>query len=218
MIIVFDLDDTLYNEIDFVKSGFLEVSKYLDKKNYIKIYNKMLEIFETEGSGKIFNKILDKNNSTVNIQKLINIYRFHRPNISLSEQNRILLENLSQDKNIKLSLISDSDYLMQKNKFLALKLDKYIKNPIFTDFYQTHKPEEKAFKIVMQEFGLNNNFYYIADNPKKDFLAPNNLQWTTIRYKNKLGIYKNIENTADFEISNLTEIKNIFDKMKIKKS
>ena len=32
MIAVFDLDDTLYNEISFVKSGFNEVSKLLSKE------------------------------------------------------------------------------------------------------------------------------------------------------------------------------------------
>ena len=32
MIIVFDLDDTLYDEIDFVNNGFNEVANYLKKK------------------------------------------------------------------------------------------------------------------------------------------------------------------------------------------
>ena len=36
MIAVFDLDDTLYNEISFVKSGFNEVSKLLSKRNQVK--------------------------------------------------------------------------------------------------------------------------------------------------------------------------------------
>tara|TARA_B100001093_G_C26764715_1_gene987337 strand:+ start:801 stop:992 length:192 start_codon:yes stop_codon:yes gene_type:complete len=32
LIIVFDLDDTLYNEIDFVNNGFNVVANYLKKK------------------------------------------------------------------------------------------------------------------------------------------------------------------------------------------
>ena len=31
MIIIFDLDDTLYDEINYVKCGFEEVSKFLNK-------------------------------------------------------------------------------------------------------------------------------------------------------------------------------------------
>ncbi len=42
--IIFDLDDTLYKELDFVYGGFKEVCIYLankyneDQKNYIKIH------------------------------------------------------------------------------------------------------------------------------------------------------------------------------------
>ena len=57
MVIVFDLDDTLYDEIDFVKSGFLEVSEYLGDKKYFEF---MWGEFVTNGSGKIFDKLIDK--------------------------------------------------------------------------------------------------------------------------------------------------------------
>ena len=41
-LIVFDIDDTLYNEIDYVESGYKVVSKYIEKKyNKKNIYNKL---------------------------------------------------------------------------------------------------------------------------------------------------------------------------------
>ena len=36
MIIVFDLDDTLYDEISYVKSSLYEVASYLSEKNFVK--------------------------------------------------------------------------------------------------------------------------------------------------------------------------------------
>ena len=42
-VVVFDLDDTLYKEIEFVKNGFNSVSDYLSKKfklNKKKIYKR----------------------------------------------------------------------------------------------------------------------------------------------------------------------------------
>jgi len=204
MVIVLDLDDTLYNEIEFVKSGFLEVAKYVDSENYIESYHEMLETFKKEGSGKIFNKVLDKfGDSDINIQKLVNIYRFHTPNISLPIESRELL-NAIQDRD--LALISDGEYIMQENKFKVLGLDKFISFPIFTDRYQTRKPEERPFKMVMEHFGTDREFCYISDNPKKDFIAPQKLGWKTIRYRNPVGIYRDIENNADIEIDDILDV------------
>jgi len=126
MVVVFDLDDTLYDEVDFVKSGFLEISKYLDDKKY---YNFMLEEFNKNGSGKIFNRLIENFNLDININKLIEIYRFHKPSVHLPKESIDILEFV---KNKKIALISDGHYITQQNKFLSLNLDKYIKYPILS--------------------------------------------------------------------------------------
>ena len=43
MVIVFDLDDTLYDEINFVKSGFKEIASYLNNECY---YDFMINVFD----------------------------------------------------------------------------------------------------------------------------------------------------------------------------
>lgn len=202
MIVVFDLDDTLYNEIDFVKSGFKEISRYLQDENY---YYFMLETFEQEGSGKVFDTLIDYFNLKIDVKKLIEIYRFHIPTISLDTET---LEVLSFTNNYKTALISDGHYIMQKNKYEVLGLKRFIQYPIFTDFYQTSKPHLKAFEMVMKYFGENNKFIYISDNPKKDFIAPQKLGWMTLRYRNTNGIYRNIKNSADFEVTEKIDIIN----------
>lgn len=40
--VVFDLDDTLVKEIDFLKSAFLEIAKFVDKSNS-SLYSQMLD-------------------------------------------------------------------------------------------------------------------------------------------------------------------------------
>jgi putative hydrolase of the HAD superfamily len=200
MVVVYDLDDTLYNEIDFVKSGFLEISKYLDDDSY---YDFMMKIFFKEGSGKVFNRLIDNFNLDIKLQKLIEIYRFHNPNIKLDS---CILEVLNFTSEYKSALISDGHYIMQKNKFDALGLDKYINFPVFTDFYHTNKPNLKAYKIVMERFKEEDKFIYISDNPKKDFIAVKELGWIGIRYKNPNGIYKDYLNDTDYEIDNRSDI------------
>lgn len=207
MVIVFDLDDTLYDEVDFVKSGFQEIANYLKDEKY---YNFMCEVFESEGSGKVFNKLIEKFSLDVNINKLIEIYRFHTPNIVLPNES---LELLKFAKEFKTALISDGHYIMQKNKHDALKLDEFIKYPIFTDFYHTKKPELKPYKMVMQNYQDQERFVYISDNPKKDFKAVAELGWTGIRFKNPVGIYRDFENDTDYEVESREDIIDILKKL-----
>ncbi len=61
MIWVFDLDDTLYNEKEFVLNGYFKVAKYLKKKFKINnSYNEIKKIHFSRGRKEIFNKILKK--------------------------------------------------------------------------------------------------------------------------------------------------------------
>ena len=197
MVIVFDLDDTLYDEIDFVKSGFREISNYLNNQEY---FNFMWNEFMTNGSGKIFNKLIEKFNLNISLNKLNEIYRFHFPDIKLPNESKKLLDFA---KNHKTALITDGHYITQQNKYKALNLK--LDYPVFTDFYHTKKPELKPFLMVMQKYP-NEEYIYISDNPKKDFLAPNKLNWHTLRLKNYNGIYKDYENTAKFEVYSRSEI------------
>ena len=200
MVVVFDLDDTLYDEVDFVRSGFREVARFLGKNEY---YDFMYELFLKEGSGKVFNRLIEKFSLDISLQKLIEIYRFHKPQIELPEDS---LKVLRFTQKYKTALISDGHYLMQQNKFSALKLEEFIEFPIFTDFYHTKKPELKPFKMVMEKYANEKNFVYISDNPKKDFIAPNALGWKTIRFKNPNGIYRHIENNAHYEVESREKI------------
>ncbi len=200
MVIVFDLDDTLYNEIDFVKSGFNEISKFLGDKKYFYF---MWSEFCQNGSGKIFDSLIKNFNLNIPLQKLIEIYRFHKPKIKLPKES---LEVLKFSQQYKTALISDGHYIMQQNKFDTLNLEKFIEFSLFTDFYHTKKPDPKPFKMVMQKYNNDKEFIYISDNPKKDFIAPKKLNWKTIRYKNPWGIYKDYKNDANYEVENRSNI------------
>jgi len=207
MIVVFDLDDTLYDEVEFVKSGFRELANYLKCNEY---YDFMIEEFSKNGSGKIFNNLIEEFNLEIDLKKLIEVYRFHRPTIDLPIESISLLEYAQK---FQTALISDGHYIMQQNKFSALGLDKYIKLPIFTDFYHTKKPELEPYTLVMNHFIDEKDFIYISDNPKKDFIATNKLDWTSIRLKNHNGIYKDYESNATYEVENRLDIIKILEEM-----
>ena len=210
MVVVFDLDDTLYDEIDFVQSGFWAVAEFLAPDQPEPLKDRMWNIFENEGSGQVFNKLLLETRIAAKIDKLVEIYRFHHPHITLSEKTRQLLE--STHAMYPTALITDGHYLMQKNKFNVMGLERYIDYPVFTDQHSTRKPEEKPYRLVMERFLSETKFVYISDNPKKDFIAPRKLGWKTIRYKNPRGIYKALANNAHEEVTDLSHITMLINK------
>lgn len=195
MVVVFDLDDTLFDEIDFVRSGFAEIAGYL---HLPEAYDFMWTYFSEHGSGKVFDALIAHFMLETPLQKLIEIYRFHPPALSLCADSRALLEYARRHKT---GLISDGHYLMQQNKFRALGLEPYVDYAVFTDFHHTKKPSEKPFRMVMEHFASETRFVYVSDNPRKDFDAPNRLGWESIRFRNPLGIYRDESNSARYEVT-----------------
>jgi len=196
-IIVFDLDDTLYLEQDFVASGFKAVDEYL-KTNYSlnDFFNVAWNLFLDGDRGFIFNHSLKKfpnfSYSDELVEKLIDIYRNHKPMINLLEDSKWALEYYK--KRNKLALISDGYLLTQKNKLESLGISNLFDRIYLTDFWGKNfwKPNIRAFVHTESFFGKgSNNFVYISDNPEKDFIAPNKLGWDTIQIKRDRGEYAN---------------------------
>ena len=215
-LIIFDIDDTLYNEIDYVKSGYKVVSKYIEEKyNKINIYNQLLRIFNVS-SKNVFNRLLDELNvdySNDDVLFLVELYRNHKPDIKLSNDTIDTLTELR--KKYKLAVVSDGNYNTQKLKSEALELEKYFDEIILTDEYGKDywKPSIKAFELLATNFDVKlEEMLYIGDNPNKDFYI-SKYRIKTVRLYNKKGIYYH-DNYKDniiekFRINRIEEIRTI---------
>jgi putative hydrolase of the HAD superfamily len=196
--VIFDLDDTLYDEIEYCKSGFAAVAEFLAGQtestidNHIKIKDKKRRIFETLweqfSSGnrkKTFNAALDKLDINYNdklICKLIKVYRQHTPIITLPQNSRDALSQLS--KKYTLALLTDGFLPAQKLKVQVLGIEQYFKSIIYTEQLgrECWKPSPVGFEKIIRALGARlENTAYIADNEKKDFIAPNKLGFVTIK-------------------------------------
>ena len=176
--IVFDLDDTLYKEIDFVKSAYVYINSYINSRFNIdlsKNINKCLA-----GEANFFDLINSKlyPDQSFPIEKFLELYRFHYPEIKLSKDTSLFLEKILSN-NIDFSIITDGRSISQINKIKALGLYDLVKNIIISEETGFEKPHLNNFKILDRIYS-NKKLIYIADNPYKDFLAPNSLNWDTI--------------------------------------
>ena len=180
-VVVFDLDDTLYNEIDFVKSAFHYIAKKYCSSTLDKSYSELLIWFNNNED--VFDKFIAHHDlSHIGLTKvdLISEYRYHIPNIQLRDDANILIENL-KEYDIKLGLITDGRSITQRNKINALGLDEKLDLIIVSEEIGSEKPSLKNYLYFNEKYPKS-DFHYIADNPKKDFVTPNKLGWSTICY------------------------------------
>lgn len=186
-IVVFDLDDTLYKEIDFLKSGYKKVSGLVEKRFGLDsqlIYDHLLSCyFKGENAFERLNEEYGLDNP---IKEYLDIYRFHHPSIVLSEETKNTL-NALKSKGVTLGIISDGREITQKQKIEALGLDEWIDwdKVLINEDNKYFKPNHWSFDKMMlccfEHYSGNDlKFYYVGDNPKKDFLAPNQLGWETV--------------------------------------
>jgi putative hydrolase of the HAD superfamily len=196
-LIAFDLDDTLYLERHFVKSGFAAVAAYLDAMKMVTAVEFLAtawRLFEEGARGTIFNQALEQLAADFppeRLPELVSVYREHEPNIKPFANSGRLLENL-RDRGIITALISDGPERTQRNKLQALELADFFEHIILTGSYGSDwgKPSLRPFVEVMHRGRMEAiNCIYIADNPRKDFFAPNRLGWQSIRVRELDGIY-----------------------------
>lgn len=182
--IIFDLDDTLYKEIDYVRSGFNHIASKLSKT--LNMEEKQLSSFlmkKFTANQNPFLSIISNYNLNLNLNDLISIYRNHYPTISLSKGSKKLLQTLSKD-NVKLGLLTDGRKIQQMNKINSLNLKKYFDHIIVSEEFGSEKPCINNYLYFSKNaYPSCDNFLYVGDNTKKDFLAPNELGWDSICIK-----------------------------------
>ncbi|WP_341214543.1 HAD family hydrolase [uncultured Wocania sp.] len=181
-VVVFDLDDTLYKEIDFLKSAYNEISLKISKVVYVEssaIYNQMLACFYNKEN--VFESIIKKYNLSISINELLDIYRNHKPEIKLSK-DRVEVLNELKCRGIVLGLLTDGRSKQQRSKIEALKLNTWISEILISEEFGSEKPNANNYKYFENLFGKA-KYYYVGDNVKKDFITPNKLNWTTICLK-----------------------------------
>ena len=173
-VVVFDLDDTLYNEIEYLKSAYLEIAQQLENKNWRALYAQMISMYRN--SKDVFGYLSEQYDTSKST--LITSYRKHKPAITLFNGAMETLQ-LIKNKNGKIGLITDGRKITQTNKIKALGLLPFLDCTVISEEFGTEKPHPNNFKHMEKTFGKG-SYHYIADNLKKDFLTPNAIGWNTI--------------------------------------
>jgi putative hydrolase of the HAD superfamily len=223
--VVFDLDDTLYDEIDYCRSGFASVAQFLAKlpkaPTTKRVFDCLWEQFTAGNRTKTFNAALDELGISYNddlIQKLVEVYRNHVPKITLPDESGNILDQLTGK--YTLALLTDGFLPAQQLKVQALKIEKYFKCIIYTEQLgrQFWKPSTAGFEKLMQNLNTKpQNTVYVADNVQKDFIAPNKLTISTIQIIRPARLHTSTSDDPDaapkYKIHKITELPPFLEKL-----
>jgi putative hydrolase of the HAD superfamily len=171
--IVFDLDDTLYVESDFVASGYRAVARRVAAARGVPerdVFYTMMSVFASQGREHVLPCVIERYlEPSTPIAELVAIYRAHTPSVRLLPGYAAVLRGLARD--YRLGIITDGDPQVQRNKVSALGLAALVNEVIYTWDYgeSRQKPDPFAFRLMARGLGVEpGRIVYVGDNLEKD--------------------------------------------------
>ena len=201
--IIFDMDDTLYLERDYVRSGFYAVGEAISCPEFGAFcWARFLDGIR----GNTFNLACEAfPHISASIQELVGIYRTHLPQITLCPDAYAFITTTR----LRTGLISDGPIQSQRAKYRALGLVPWIECPVFTQETCAPKPAPAAFQLVAYTLNIPyENCLYLGDNPKKDFAGAKEIGMKTVRIRRKDSLHFDMDSgdDVDREIQSLEEL------------
>ena len=194
-----DVDDTIYLERDYVRSGFESVGRHLAK------FHQVVGVAETLWSGfelgvrhNAFDLALEHHGVDPDptlVGELVELYRTHRPTIEpLPDASRFLERLLTAG--IRGAAITDGPARSQLAKVEALGLADVLDPIVVTEQLGpgNAKPAPLPYVTVEEAHHAQpGECWYLADNPAKDFVTPIERGWTSVRVRRDGALHSDVE-------------------------
>lgn len=221
--VIFDLDDTLISEKEYIISGYRHISGVLNKEYHIneaKVFIELMKLFDLNPNN-VFNRLLDQYEIDYTeelIIGLVNEYRNHMPEISFYDDVEPCLKHLRAE-GIKTGIITDGYASAQRQKLHAVKAYNYFDEIILTDELgrEYWKPHPRAFEVMKERLNCEfDEMVYIGDNPEKDFYIGKIYPVKTIRISRDKSEYDLVYQCKEYlggieEDYKITKLERLFD-------
>ncbi len=202
--VVFDVDDTLYLEREYVRSGFDAVGAWAaGELGVAGVGDAAWEHFLAGGRGDAFDAALRRvgmEPTSATVAAMVECYRNHRPVIAMLPDAVTLVDRLRG--RVALAAVTDGPLASQRAKVEALGVADWAGVVVFTEEFGPGfaKPHPRAFELIEARFGTRGaDNVYLADNPAKDFSAPRALGWRTVRVRRPASLHAGVVSTGDVD-------------------
>jgi putative hydrolase of the HAD superfamily len=212
--IIFDLDNTLYDE----KFFYLKFAHYLSKK-YKFSYSIVKKKFNSEykkNSKDPIKLILQLANIFSSNQHEIcfNLLKNFKTKITISNSTKSLLEKLKKNK-IKTGILTNGDVKIQKNKIDSLKIKKYFDKIVYARNCFKEKPHKSSFETILKLMKCKKKTtIFVGDNYHTDILGAYNINLKTVFIIKKTSKKKGI----NYCLSSLNKLNKLINFQNEKKS
>lgn len=169
-----DLDDTLYPEEDFVRSGYSAVARHHAQRLGLSV-DALLDVmwydFRRNGRTGLFDRLLKQYPAIqANVAELVSIYRDHRPDIALWPDADTQLARLQRITDI--AIVTDGNPQAQRAKIAALGLEGRVPVILLTWEFGAPKPSPEGFREAARRLGhAPEDCVIVGDDPYHDIAA-----------------------------------------------
>jgi putative hydrolase of the HAD superfamily len=214
--VIFDLDDTLYREHDYVRSGFAAVARRLAREPGAPtpedLYATLVDEWEQHGRGRVFDVVAERFGLRVPVAELVGVYREHEPSLVLYPDAERALARL-EAAGTPVAVLTDGMAAVQRRKLHALGLDRRVGCIVVSDDYglDAWKPSAVPYRAALEHLGVpSTGAVYVGDNPHKDFIGARALGLGTVRVRRPTGDHTATvlepEYEADVTVASLDEV------------
>jgi putative hydrolase of the HAD superfamily len=216
--VIFDLDDTLYLERDFVLSGFTAVAAWAEARFGVPAAHtgsELCRLAEHDQGGNVFDRWLaGRGLAAEHVPDMVRIYREHHPHIQPFAAVPELLRCVKQEA--ALALLTDGYLDVQKRKLAALGLACWFDAVVFSDSWGRSfwKPHSRPYEETLTALGVPGcDAVYVADNPAKDFIGARRVRMASIRVRfggmHDAAVPDTAEHEPDHQVDNLADLETL---------
>jgi len=216
--IVFDLDDTLYPEREYVRSGFRAVGEWAEERLKLSqaiVRAELQALFDAEFRGDTFQWWLSEHGLPESLSdEMVRVFRTHTPRITLYPDAERVLEELKPG--YRLGLVTEGRRENQQGKIRALGLARWISAVVILgeEDRAEWKPSRKPFDRMLGMLSVaGKEAVYVGDNPRKDFRGAREAGMATVRIRRPEGLHAMDEpsSAADAPDREITSLERLVD-------
>lgn len=169
--LAFDLDDTLYDERDYVRAGLAAVAAAFAPRWNIPVSQLQAffdDHFQSHGREHIFDHALAAMGvaaAPATIEAMVACYRDQRPRLSSYPGVSALLEALAKD--FRLVLVTDGLPTMQRNKVAGLGIGDKFEQIVYCWEHNAPKPDSTGYRLAIGDDALA-DAVIVGDHPVND--------------------------------------------------
>lgn len=188
--VLFDMDDTLYPERQFVDGGFRAVARYLAGRfagSEGALADRLWALHARDGRGRLFDTLLGELGVDADpdlVLACLLVYRTHRPALQPFPGVEATLERL-RSAGVRTGVVSDGHAAVQRRKLAGLGAiaDRFDVVVMTDELGQAYaKPSPVPFRVACRLLDVPPSLTtYVGNDPRKDFRGARDAGLHTIR-------------------------------------